>query len=135
MSPRARESGFSAIEALAALAILAVAMLPLLSLQTQIARDAARQDRAHTLLVDEQNALALLRDLNPMATPTGTRTAGASAVQWRATLASDIRPAATGAAFEVALYDVEILVEHADGASSRMQVEKLGWRPLAAPSN
>ncbi len=135
MKMRPRQSGFSAIEALAALAIVAVALVPLVDLQSQIVRANAQQRAIRDEAVAQQNALALLRDVNPLATPQGSRQIGEETVMtWRAVPISELvrttRAGQGDGEFNVRLFrlDVEIAGPR---ISTAFSVDQVGWQPLA----
>lgn len=131
---RAREHGFSVLEALFAVAILAIAIAPILAVQTQATREMGRLEKARVQASAEQNALALLKEINPMAEPEGAREIGGGQVlSWRATPLSYVRRSigrdAPNGDFDVALYRFDATVRAADGARVTVfSVEQMGWR-------
>lgn len=70
MTRRGRQ-GFSLIEALVALTIAALTLTAVFELQSQLVRSQERASRVIEQVASQENALALLRDLNPMETPEG----------------------------------------------------------------
>lgn len=126
---RERQSGFSVIEALVAVAIMAAAILPLATLQGQVSRSAAQQQQMQTGLAAERNAMAVLRDANMMATPSGALDlGGGQTLRWRARpISSAVATNAGG--FEVALYAVEAEVVDERGEDvSKFSIDQVGWR-------
>lgn len=126
------QSGFSTLEVIAAIAIIAIALVPIISLQTQIARTQAHLAETHARSTDISNALALLRDVNPMLEPNGRRDlGGARALTWTATPLSPLRESRNPIGFEVRLYRVSAEVR--DGSdTSTFQIELIGWRRVNA---
>jgi general secretion pathway protein I len=132
---RRRQSGFSVLEALAALAIVAVAMIPLLSLQTQVSRDFIHQRALREQISAQRNSLAILRDLNVMATPSGQRQLGPDiSMRWTASplsaLTRSTRQGSGEGEFEVRLYRVDIVITHGGAAPFAFSVDQIGWRAL-----
>lgn len=133
---RRREAGFSLIEALVALAIAAMALAAVFALQRQLAEGEQRHTRTLELVALQKNALALTRDLNPTAEPTGaTRLAGGQTVRWTSQPLTAPRTDAgvpTGeGAFEMRLYRVR--VDILDGSGRRLgglDFDRVGWRRL-----
>ena len=135
---RGAQSGFSAIEALVALAIIAVALVPLTDLQTQIVRGHSRQREIREQAAMQQNALAVLRDINLMAAPDGARLIGENlTLRWRATpLSRVVRSTRAGEGdgdFNVRLYRVAVEVSGPRSAAS-FSVDQVGWQSIAADS-
>ncbi|MDX2233491.1 MAG: hypothetical protein NW200_03250 [Hyphomonadaceae bacterium] len=131
---RGRHNGFSALEAVIAVIILGLALSALLSWRMDLAR---RQDRVSALQGDataQRNALLVLREINPMATPEGVLDLSAQTrVTWRATAVTDrarsmAYPAGDGA-FDVALYRIDATVNRAGEAPIGFSFERLGWTP------
>lgn len=142
MSARRLENGFSVIEALVALAIVALALIPLMALQAQVSRTYARDQLERAELNAKQNALALLRDVNVLASPQGARRLdSAHLLRWWATpLTAPTRTTRQGQGFgdfEIVLFRVDAAIE--GGAPPRAPVsfslEQVGWRPLATASS
>ncbi|MEM9496244.1 MAG: prepilin-type N-terminal cleavage/methylation domain-containing protein [Pseudomonadota bacterium] len=129
-----REKGFSALELLVAVAVLAVAFLPILAIQSQMLSSYERQAAAFERLTLGRNALAVLEDLNPMATPNGELAIGDGAVmRWRARARSE-EARSTGfpigdGPFSVRLYAVDVTVD-LDGTPNAVAftIERVGWR-------
>lgn len=133
---RRGDAGFSLIEALVALAIAAMALAAIFALQRQLAEGEQRHTRTLALVVLQKNALALTRDLNPTAEPTGAlRLAGGQTVRWTSQPLTPPRtdtglPTGEGA-FELRLYRVR--VDIADGSGRRLgglDFDRVGWRRL-----
>jgi Tfp pilus assembly protein PilV len=139
MKRKQSASGFSALEALVAVAIIAVALVPLLDLQTQVTRDAVRQQALYAESVAIQDGLALLRDLNPMANESGALPHGEGGqIVWRARPITRPTQTTLGGSgygpFDVQLYTVEIEVTAQSGAAvAAFSVDKLGWRGRSSP--
>lgn len=124
------ETGFSTLEVIAAVAIIAVALVPIAALQVQLARTQARLVEIQTDSTDVRNALALLRDINPMLTPTGQRRLDDQTnLIWTSAPASSLRPSVNPAGFEVQLYRVSGAIARGDGSVTSLQLDMVGWRP------
>jgi general secretion pathway protein I len=133
MTRRPPQSGFSLLEALVAIAIVALALAPILNLQAELARDAARQNTMALEATATQNALALLSTINPMTNREGQVRTGAMQVRWRASAQSTpVRSTLQGAgegAFMVQQFQTEVVIYREDGARlTGFTVEQLGWR-------
>ncbi|MGE0741143.1 MAG: hypothetical protein AB7O98_07350 [Hyphomonadaceae bacterium] len=125
------------LEALIAVAIVAMALVPIMSLESQLTRRHAAQRAEHASLLAQQNALAIIRDMNVWQSPDGSaELQSGSIMRWRATpLSSPRRSLRAGNGegdFEIVLYrlDVEIL-DRAGNRLTRFSVDKLGWRRAA----
>ena len=131
-----REAGFSLIEALVALAIAAMALAAVFALQRQLAEGEQRHARTLQLVALQKNALALTRDLNPTAEPTGAiRLAGGQTVRWTSQPLTAPRtntglPTGEGA-FEVRLYRVRVDIADASGHRlGGLDFDRVGWKRL-----
>ena len=131
--------GFSLIEALVALFIAAMALAGVLELQRQLADGQQRYERALMVAGLQRDAIALLTEVNPTATPQGTATLTAGrSVRWTSTARAEpvlntgeIR---TGRRFEMRLYRVEATVLDRDGSAlGFLAFDRVGWRKLEAP--
>ena len=134
-SSRAR-AGFSLIEALVALAIASMTLMAIFELQIQMARSQQRAALAIEQVAVQENALALTRNLNPMAQPQGrVELPDGDVVVWSAEPKSERRinagfPAGDGA-FEVQLYSVTVGVERVQGRPPAPLIfDRVGWRRL-----
>jgi len=127
-------SGFTLIEALVALAIAAMTMTAIFQLQTQMARGQQRAEAVLRQVAVQENALALVRDVNVMERPTGTfAIPGGEVIRWSATPRGEARRNVTlgssSGRFEVQLYEVTVEMERPDGRNPPdMVIERLGWR-------
>ena len=131
--------GFSLIEALVALIIAAMALAGVLELQRQLADGQRRYERALMVAGLQRDAIALLADVNPTATPQGTAPLGAGrSLRWTSTARSapalntgEIR---AGRRFELRLYRVQATILDRDGAAlGELGFDRVGWRKLEAP--
>ncbi|MEM7491938.1 MAG: type II secretion system protein [Pseudomonadota bacterium] len=129
------EDGFSLLETLVAVAILGIALVPLLSFQSQLARNAIQIDRSTERLSVENVALsylALIKD--PTQPPQPIDMGGGWTLNWtaRAVSQSDRAVAGTGARgrFEMQLYTVVGLAEHTDYPSVEAETLVLLEREL-----
>lgn len=127
--------GFSLVEALVALVVAALTLAAVFELQQQIAQSQRRYERALDRARAQENALVLLQNLNPAATPRGETVLGAERVRWTSTpLGREIRnagfPSGDGA-FMLRLYRVDLVVLAADGRPvTEVSVERVGWRRI-----
>jgi general secretion pathway protein I len=130
---RGAQAGFSVIEALVAVAIIAIALLPLAALQGQVSRAAAQQQTLQLRLAAERNALAVLKEVNPMREGEGVRDLGGGrTLRWTAVPISETAPNRAGG-FEVALYRLEVQIADANGAAvSMLTLDQVGWRSASA---
>lgn len=126
------QAGFSVIEALVAVAIMAVAMLPLASLQGQVSRTAAQQQHLQARFAAERSAMAVLRDANMMAAPSGAFDLGAEfTLHWNARPISRTVRTNSGE-FDVALFAVEASVSDANAREiARFSIDQIGWRRVS----
>lgn len=129
------QAGFSAMEALVAVALIGLALIPLASLQTEITRGHIRRAEILDRTTAVNNALALLRDVNPAETPQGSLPLGPDATMtWRARPITERTPATsqTGEqSFEIRLYEVSVELNTSRGAYA-FSIEQVGWRDPAA---
>lgn len=132
------QGGLSTLEALVAVAILGLALLPILAFQTQISQAYERYELLNARSELERNALAALRDINPMERPTGQLNLGRSqSLSWTSRALTKERqstayPAGDGD-FIVALYLLKVELSDKDRRTRyRMDLERLGWRKSAA---
>lgn len=70
----ARRAGFSLIEAIVALTIAAITLTVIFELQIQMVRGQERAAAVIDQVAAQENAIALMRDINPMLQPEGTIT-------------------------------------------------------------
>lgn len=131
-----RRSGFSLIEALVALTIAALVLGAIFELQIQMARGQQRAIDAIEQVAAQENALALIRDMNPMATPIGEiALPQGDTIRWTSSPKSEPTlsigfPSGDGQ-FTVQLYSVTVEVERRSGLSPQPMVfDRLGWRRL-----
>ena len=132
---RARQ-GFSLIEALVALAIAAMVLTAIFELQQQMARGQRRAADALEQVAAQENALALIRDVNPLEQPEGAiALPGGDVVRWTSTPKTEPRTNAgfpTGdGAFQVQLFTLTVQVERRNGRSPAPLVfDRMGWRRM-----
>lgn len=136
---RQARQGFSLIEALVALTIAAMTLAAIFQLQIQMARGQERAARAIEQTAVQENALALTRDLNPMAQPEGfIQLPGGDRIVWTSTPHGRSQrnagfPGGDGA-YDVQLFTVTVNVERAAGPSpGPLTFDRLGWRRLGVP--
>ena len=131
-----RRSGFSLIEALVALTIAALVLAAIFELQVQMVRGQQRAIDAIEQVVAQENALALTRDLNPMATPEGEiELPQGDTIRWSSRpkgepVTNAGFPVGDGQ-FSVQLFTLTVEVERRTGRSpAPMVFDRLGWRRL-----
>ncbi len=135
---RSARAGFSLIEALIALTIAAITLTAIFELQQQMTRGQRRAADVMDQVTAQENALALIRDLNPMGQPQGSITLPeGDTIRWSATPKSAAQrnagfPTGDGL-FEVQLFAVTVEVERRNGRSpAPLTVDRLGWRRMDA---
>lgn len=138
MTHRLRQ-GFSLIEALVALMIAALVLGAIFELQIQMIRGQQRAADAMDQVRSHENAIALMRSVNPMVEPEGELAlSGGDTVTWRAVPETRAKqnagfPSGNGQ-FEVQLFTVTVQVRRAKGVSPRPLVfNRVGWRRLDLP--
>ncbi len=128
--------GFSLIEALVALIVAAMALMAIFELQQQLVRGQLRYERALALVQLQRDALALTRDLNPTASPTGEAPlTGGRTVRWTSTALTRPRPnldhATTPGRYEVTLYRVQVdILDPRRRILGQLAFDRMGWRRL-----
>lgn len=129
-----RRAGFSLIEALIALSIAAMTLTAIFELQTQMVRAQQRASQGLDEVAAQENALALTRDLNPMAEPEGAlRLPDGDTVRWTS---EPLAPPRIGGGFpngdglfEVQQFTVTVTIERATGrALAPLVFDRVGWR-------
>ncbi len=140
MSTRVR-SGFSLIEALIALTIAALVLGAIFELQIQMVRSQQRATDVIEQVVAQENALALVADLNPMEQPQGRIVLPAGdTIVWSAEpqgrpVVNAGFPVGDGR-FEVQRFTLTVEVERLRGRSpTPMVFDRLGWRRLPDPTS
>lgn len=130
------ERGFSTLEVIAAVAIVGIALAPIAALQAQLTRSQARLEEAHGDSTAVQNAMALLREVNPMLTPTGERRfSDGATLTWTSAPASPVRTSTNAPGFAVQLYRVHADIRRPGAPATTLQVDLIGWRAVAEPAN
>lgn len=129
--------GLSVLEAMVAIAILAIAIVPLLEIQSQIARTHQRYEALYERVTMHNNAFAILRDLNPSLNPEGRiELAPGVLMTWTSRQIGDevrstVYPNGDGQ-FDVALFEVSVVVaSEIPNRTDAFVVERLGWRQAA----
>lgn len=135
MIKRRKRPGFTLIEALVALAIAAMTMTAIFQLQVQMARGQRRAQAVLQQVAVQENALALVRDVNVMDRPTGEfAIPGGEVIRWTATpkgAAERNRGPGSAGRYEVQLFEVTIRIERPGGRNPPdMTIERVGWRRM-----
>ncbi|MEQ1809068.1 MAG: hypothetical protein ABL889_04025 [Terricaulis sp.] len=129
---RRLEFGFSTLEVIAAVAIIGIALVPIATLQIQLARSQARLAETHAETTAVQNALAMLREVNPMTNPSGQRALGEQiTLTWSSAPVSGLRQSVNPPGFDVQLYRVTGQIRRAGGAATAVELDLIGWRRQA----
>ena len=134
-----RRSGFSLIEALVALTIAALVLGAIFELQIQMARGQQRAVDAIEQVAAQENALAVTRTLNPMATPAGEiALPEGDTIRWTSVPRGEPVinagfPAGDGL-YSVQLFTLTVEVQRRTGRSpAPMVFDRLGWRRQDVP--
>lgn len=132
-APDRRTAGFSVIEALVGVAIVGVALVPLVEMQSQVARHYQRLAIQEEQLSAQRNALALLGDINIMAEPRGRRSLDEGRLlRWTATPLTpetrSLRFLGGEGEFDVALFRVQAEIRDTGRPPVRFAIEQMGWR-------
>lgn len=127
--------GFTLIEALVALAIAAMTMTAIFQLQIQMAQGQRRAQAVLQQVAVQENALALIRDINFMERPSGEfAVPGAEVIRWSAApkgTAERNTGTGGGGRYEVQLYEVTVQIERPGGRNPPdMTIERVGWRRM-----
>jgi prepilin-type N-terminal cleavage/methylation domain-containing protein len=131
-----RVKGFSLVEVLVALAIASVGLLAILDLQRQLADGQRRYEHALAGTEFQRTALTFIRDLNPMASPSGRIDLPPNvSISWASQAAGDAKrntglPVGDGN-FMVQLYQVQVQVSNTHTAQKQVfTVDRVGWKAL-----
>lgn len=134
-------TGFSLIEALVALAIAAMTLTVIFELQVRMVRAQERASQVLLQVAAQENAIALLRDMNPKEQPVGElQIPEGDLIRWRSeplnrSVTNAGFPTGDGS-FEVQLYRVTVEIETAKGRRPQPLVfDRLGWRRIGGPSS
>ena len=93
MTRKMREAGFTTVELLVALAIFSIGLFALLEVKVGMLDRQKRQLGQVDMLVQESNALVLLRKVNPVTEPSGSRSLGDKHIlSWSARRTSPFTP-------------------------------------------
>lgn len=137
---RGVRAGFSLIEALVALLIAALVLGAIFELQIQMVRGQQRAADAMDQVRAQENAVALMRSVNPMLEPEGQiELTGGDTIRWHASAKTLPKrnagfPNGDGR-FEIQLFTVTIEVQRPKGRSPGPLVfDRVGWRRLDLPS-
>lgn len=134
MTARAKQEGFSLIEALVALSIAAMTLTAIFELQIQMVRGQERAAEALAQVAAQENAVALMSNLNPMEQPTGSvAVPNGDTIRWTSephgqpVLAAGF-PTGDGQ-YLVQKFTLTVDVERAEGRSpAPMVFDRVGWR-------
>lgn len=138
--PRARNAGFTLLEAIVALVVFSIGAMALYGwLSTNIIslnRIQQRQQVEAAVL----SAIDMIRRTNPMEMPSAQRQAGTLRVAWTSVPVEPVRSNAhrdgSPGIFMVGLYDADVRVLREDGSELRaFRVRQVGWKQVRAPGD
>jgi general secretion pathway protein I len=133
MRSQPSRSGFSLIEALVALAIASMTLMAIFELQIQMARGQDRAIRAIEQVAAQENALALIKDINFSVQPDGEiELPDGDQISWQSEPLTQPRRnmgRSTGYGnHEVQLHRVTVSIQRRTGPSpAPMQLDRIGW--------
>jgi len=111
---RARQRGFTLLEALVALAIIGAVLAPLYAMHNTTLRSLFRVSAVNERALIQRNALALVSGINPMIRPEGQERLGEFTVSWTSQpLTEPVLTAsmmAGNGGFQVALYTMDVRI-------------------------
>lgn len=133
MTRKMREAGFTTVELLVALAIFSIGLFALLEVKVGMLDRQKRQLGQVDMLVQESNALVLLRKVNPVTEPSGSRSLGDKHIlSWSARRTSPFTPQlewlGRETEYAVATYRADYLIRKNGVATTRGYVELIGRR-------
>ena len=133
MTGKMREAGFTTIELLVALAIFSIGLFALLEVKVEMLDRQKRQLSQVDKLVQEGNALVLLRKVNPATEPSGSRSLSENHIlSWSARRTSPFTPQlvwlGSETEYTVATYRVDYLITKNSAVNARGYVEMIGRR-------
>src|SRR5215471_17698213 len=132
MSASNSSRGFTLLEAIFALALIGLTGTALFSWldTTLISASRVREINGEALLT--LDALALVEKINPMQSPEGTLEAAPLTVQWKSRQLPPLRDTASAedaeSAFQVAMYEIDVVATGARNTTARFTLHSLGWK-------
>ena len=128
---RARIGGFTLLEAIVAMAIMATSLIALYGWLATSIQSIRHVQEQRASLADARTALAFMRGINPMETPSGERTVPPLIVRWTSTPATPVTQGMNGigstSLFDLALYDVDVTVLREDTPVRSFKIRLAGW--------
>lgn len=133
MTDKVREAGFTTIELLVALAIFSIGLFALLEVKVEMLDRQKRQLNQVDKLVQEGNALVLLRKVNPATEPSGSRSLGDNQIlSWNARRTGPFTRQLVWLGREteytVATYRIDYRITKNSAVNTRGYVEMIGRR-------
>lgn len=134
MSRSPSRAGFSLIEALVALTIAALVLGAVFELQIQMTRGQQRAAAAIEQTMAQENAIALTRDINPMAQPVGVMTLpGGDTIRWSArpegAPVSNVGFPMGQGRFLIQMYTVTVEIDRSPRrAPAPLVFQRVGWQ-------
>jgi general secretion pathway protein I len=129
--------GFTLLEAIVALVIFAMGAFALYGWLSTNLITLERARAGSEALVVQQSALEMLRDVNPMLTPSGEREAGTLRVQWTAEPLQPPKPGSFQVGgpsrYEVGLYTTAVSVHVGEREVGQFSIRQLGYRLAGDP--
>jgi general secretion pathway protein I len=127
-----RQHGFSLLEAIVALTLLATAGFALFAWINASFDSLNRIEDNNRRAAAELNALEYLKTVNPMQTPTGIVTLGATTMRWKARALNaprlNVSDGEGPGPFMVALYEVTVTLDGKATGQSEFQVQQMGYQ-------
>jgi len=130
---RPGREGFSLIEALVALTIAAIMLTAIFELQQQMIRGQRRAADVMDQVAAQENALALMKDINPSSTPSGQIVVPqGDTIRWSSkpvspTVVNAGFPTGNGT-FEVTLYEIQVdIIRDGKKVGAPLIFQRMGW--------
>ncbi|MEO5566509.1 MAG: prepilin-type N-terminal cleavage/methylation domain-containing protein [Luteimonas sp.] len=129
---RARQTGFSLLEAIVALTVFSICATALFAWLSVNVNALSRVDARRSAIDDGRTALAVLEGVNPMAEPRGERALpGSLLVRWTSREIAKRKPAISTTnsplIFDIALYAMDVQVMHGGRETSHFTLQRAGW--------
>lgn len=131
---RAKQDGFTLLEALVAMVLLASVGMALLSWVNQLLFSLQRVETAQQRQDIIANALPFVRSLNFTQEPEGEVDLGLYQIRWQSALLegpkNNVTQHGIQGNYEMTLYDVAVEVMQDDAVAATFSLRRLGWRQV-----